>query len=245
MDADESLVNEIVTAALRDTFYAVRGIALQSIQSPTAAQTEIIRAIALNDDHSQVRAAAIDLLTQAGDKQLAEIARAAMEARPYPVVAAGLEALVTTDSTAALEAAGKLEEVDNESIAATLANLYSEKGAIDKLPYFERQIESVDGYSAISLFTAYQNLLSLGGIADQTAGVSGLQDIALDQSQSPWRRLAATKAISDLRGTLSERVAEMADNEELNKMIMEMGTSLENIKATETDADLQRIYQQF
>ncbi len=71
-----------------------------------------------------------------------------------------------------------------------------------------------------------------------------LQEMALDQSQSPWRRLAATKAISDLRTDLSARVEELGNTDELNKLIMEMGTGLENIKATETNADLRNIYEQ-
>ena len=243
-DGNQELKEELFTQALRDTFYAVRGVALQSIEEPTAEQLVLIRQIARSDERSEVRATAINLLTQSGDEELGAIATEAMDAEPYAVVAAGLEALVATDPEAASRAAEKLEEIDNSSISGALAGLYSETGALEKLPYFEQQLGKTDGYEAVALYTAYQALLAKGETAQQTSGVAMLQEMALDQSQSPWRRLAATKAISDLRSDLSERLEELGNTDELNKLIMEMGTGLENIKAAETNADLRNIYEQ-
>ncbi|WP_198661797.1 M1 family metallopeptidase [Lewinella sp. IMCC34183] len=245
LDDHAEMKDEILTAALRDTFYAIRGVALQSLEAPTPGQLEALREIARTDDHSQVRASAIDLLTQLEDDELPAIARAAMDARPYAVVAAGLQALVAADPVAASQAAAQLEEVDNQDISNALAGLYSESGDVSKLPFFEDRLNKAEGYGAISLYTAYQALLAKGQAADQTAGVARLKEIALDQSQNPWRRLAATKAISDLRNDVADRAEEFDDPDAMNKLIMEMGTSLETIKATETNADLKSIYQQF
>ena len=242
---EDSLRNEVLTAALQDTFYAIRGVALQSLEGLTDAQTEILRQLAASDPHSQVRASAIDLLTQLEDEQLAPIAREAMRAEAYPVVAAGLQALVAADPAAASEAAAELENVDNDAINGALANLYSESGDLSKLPFFEDRLGGAEGYGAVGLYTAYQTLLARGTNADQTAGVERLKTIALDQSENPWRRLAATKAISDLRTALSEEVEDLTAENDLNKLIMEMGSSLEAIKAAETNADLRAIYQQF
>ncbi|MBB4079080.1 aminopeptidase N [Lewinella aquimaris] len=245
LEGNDTLREEILTAALQDTFYAIRGTALQSLEAPTPVQLDLIREIARNDNHSQVRVTAIMLLTEAVDEQLPEIAAAAMEAQPYTVVAAGLQAMVATDADAAARAAEQLEAIDNASISGALAALYSETGALEKLPYLEQRLATTDGYEAISLYTAYQALLAKGASAQQTSGVAILKDLALDQSQSPWRRLAATKAISDLRNDLSTRVEEATEDADLNKLIMEMGNSLETIKATETNAELKSIYQQF
>ena len=245
MTGQEELQDEVLTAALQDTFYAIRGVALQSLEDPNEAQLVIIRDIARSDDRTQVRATALGLLTQLEDPQLAPIAREAMEAEAYSVVAAGLQALVATDAEAAAEAAEVLETVDNQDISGALVALYSESGDLSKLPFIEGRLEEFDNYNAIGAYTAYQSLLAQGQAAEQTAGVSRLKEIALNQSQSPWRRLAATKAISDLRNNLSEKVEEMGDAGDLNKLIMEMGTSLESIKAAETNADLKNIYQQF
>ncbi|CAH1001391.1 hypothetical protein LEM8419_02294 [Neolewinella maritima] len=244
-ESDTALTNKIYTLALQDSFYAIRGVALQSLDAPTAEQRSLIREIARGDERSEVRATAIDLLTQLEDEQLGAIAAEAMGAQPYTVVAAGLEALVATDPEAARKAADQLEAIENTSISGALANLYSETGALEKLPYLQQQLARADGYEAVSLYTAYQALLAKGESAQQTSGVAMLQEMALDQSQSPWRRLAATKAISDLREDLTGRLEELGDTDELNKLIMEMGTGLEAIKAAETNADLKSIYEQF
>ncbi|MGB3801875.1 MAG: M1 family metallopeptidase [Lewinella sp.] len=245
MSGQAELQEEIVTAALQDSFYAIRGVALQSLEDPTEEQLTVIREIARTDERTQVRAVALSLLTQVEDDELASIAREALDAEAYSVVAAGLQALVIADPEGVAETAGALEEIDNQDISATLATIYSESGDLSKLPYIEGRLENSDNYQAIDLYTAYQSLLAQGQSAEQTAGVARLKEIALNQSQSPWRRLAATKAISDLRNTLSEEVDSMDEAGDLNKLIMEMGTSLEAIKAAETNADLKNIYQQF
>jgi aminopeptidase N len=245
MEGADAVRNEILTEALNDEFYAIRGVALQSLESPTETQLERIRAIATADEHSRVRATALNVLTQMEDEQLATIARRAMDARSYTVVAAGLQALVVADPEIAAASAGDLEDTANDGIRSAIASLYSESGAVDKLPYIEQQLEKLDNYDAIDYYTAYQALLAQGANAEQTAGVARLKEIALNQSQSPWRRLAATKAISDLRGALSERARELDPEDEMNKLILEINNSLETIKASETNADLKNIYRQF
>ena len=245
MRGADGMREEVLTAALQDSFYVIRGVALQSLEEPTAEQLELVRAIARSDDRSQVRATALGLLTELEDEQLPAIAEEAMQAEAYPVVAVGLQALVATDPEAAAKASAALEEIDNDDITAALAGLYSESGDLSKLPYFESRLRKTDGFNAVGLYTAYQQLLAQGETAEQTAGVAAMKAIALDQSQSPWRRLAATKAISDLRTTLSDQVGDVEAGEELNKLIMEMGTSLDEIRAAETNAELKNIYQQF
>ena len=159
-DGNQELKEELFTQALQDTFYAIRGVALQSIEEPTAEQLVLIRQIARSDERSEVRATAINLLTQSGDEELGAIATEAMDAEPYAVVAAGLEALVATDPEAASQAAEKLEEIDNSSISGALAGLYSETGALEKLPYFEQQLGKTDGYEAVALYNRLSGTLS-------------------------------------------------------------------------------------
>ena len=125
MDGEEALREEVFTAALQDTFYAIRGTALQLLDEPTEAQLTAIRSIARDgEEHSQVRSAAIDLLTQLEDPELNEVATEALDARPFPVVSAGLQGLMAVDTVAATAAAERLESIDNANISATLATLY-------------------------------------------------------------------------------------------------------------------------
>jgi aminopeptidase N len=245
MGDNDALRSEILTAALSDDFYAIRGVAIQSLEAPTEEQLAQIRRIAAEDEHSRVRATALTLLAELEDEQLASIAQEALKARAYTVVAAGLEALVVANPDLATASAAELEEIENDGIRSAIASLYSESGALEKLPFIEGQLEAMDNYDAIDYYTAYQALLAKGANAEQTAGVARLKEIALNQTQSPWRRLAATKAISDLRNSLGEQAQGLDPEDELTKLILEMNNSLETIKASETNADLKNIYQQF
>ncbi|MTB51669.1 M1 family aminopeptidase [Lewinella sp. W8] len=236
---DDSPVKEATySAGLQDPFYAVRTLALESMGAPTEAQLPLIRKIAMEDPHSEPRSTAIALLAAMEDTKLKEIATAALDARSYRVVAAGLSALVAADPTAAAAAAAKLEGSDNPDITAALAALYGQSGDLSKLPFFEKQFSSIDGFPAIELFGAYQGLLSSGDASVITEGVEKLQAVATNMGQSPWRRLAATKAINDL-------MSGMMEGEENAALVTMMKETIKAIKAVETEPQLLQIYQQY
>ena len=242
-------IEAVVTAALADPFYAIRSLALDAVpETPTPAMLTAIRSLAQTDPHSEVRADAITILAEFRDEQAAAIARTALDARPYPVVAAGLEVLAELEPDNAATVAARLEDVDNPQIIATLAGLYAEAGSVGKLPFFRKHLETVDGPPAIDFYAAYQNLLTKATWEEADAGVAQLQKVATDMGQSPWRRLAATKSVSDLRREYESRLddeAYAADQDLLSKKILEVGAVLEAIKGAETNEQLQQIYLQF
>lgn len=242
-------IEAVIAAALEDPFHAIRGLALDAVpENPAPAVLTAIRSLAQSDPHSEVRANAIMVLAEFRDAEAAAIARAALDARPYPVVAAGLEALAELEPETAAEAAVQLEEIDNPEIIATLAELYAEAGNVDKLPFFQKNLQEVDGPPAISFYGAYQTLLAEADWSQADDGVVQLQQVATDMGQSPWRRLAATKAVSDLARVYESRVDLETDAEAkdlLSKKILEVGAVLEAIKSAETNEQLQQIYQQF
>ena len=227
-----------LTAALSDPFHGVRSAALEGLGSDlTPEQLTAVRRLAKTDPHSAVRSAAIELLTEREDAELKTIATQALDARPYPVVAAGLSALVASDPAAASAAAARLEDVDNNEIAGALATIYARGGDASKLPYFEERMKTAQGYPAIDLFGSYATLLASGTEAQQKAGVDRLVGYGKDQTQSPWRRIAATKTLNDMR-----EAARAAGNQ---AEVDRLGTLIGEIKAAETMGELKQIYQQF
>jgi aminopeptidase N len=226
-----------ITAALSDPFHNVRGMALQSIETPTAEQQRLTTEMAKSDPHSEVRALAISLLAEWESPELNAVAREALNARPYAVVAAGLQALVLSDPAAAAEAATDLENIDNTQISVALADIYAAAGDPAKLSFFEKQMGEIDGFAAIELFENYRSLLAKGTEAQLLGGISKMSAMGTDMTQSPWRRIAATKTLNDMREEAkAEGAPEMVDN--LGKIITE-------IKAKETMDDLKQIYQQY
>jgi aminopeptidase N len=235
---DSALKTATVTAGLSDPFHGIRAAALDLAgDEPTAEQLPLIRALAMSDPHSEVRSAAIAVLTAQEDVELKTIAMAALDARPYPVVAAGLEGLMAVDPAAAATAALKLEDIDNATISATLAGIYAEAGDATKLPFFEKQMAKMEGYPAMDLMSAYAKLLPAADSDQMAAGINKMGGMAMDQTQNPWRRIASTKALNEMRIAAAE-AGQAALATELNTMIT-------TIKEKETMEDLIRIYQQF
>lgn len=238
---DDAMKAATLTAALQDPFHAIRFRALSSIETPTSEQVKLIEDIAGNDEHSGTRAAAISMLAEQSsvDKdKLKMIATQALKAEPYPVVAAGLTALADLDPATASATAAEMESLDNSDIAGAIATLYSKSGDLSKLSYFENQMETIDGFGAVDLMSAYAGLLAKADETKINSGVAKMKAMALLQEGSPWKRLAATAAINDLR----ESNKEMGDKA---AMVEQLGAIIEEIKAAETEPQLQQIYGRF
>ena len=232
------LRNAILTEALNDNFHGVREAAVRRLDA-TALTDEArtaLRRIARSDEHSSVRATAISVLAEAKDAELKAIATSSLSARPYPVVAAGLEALAAIDPAAALAEATKLESIDNPQIGAAVAGLYAESGDPAKLPYFESRLGDSDGYGAITTIQAYGELLLKGSDAQIASGVNLLDRFATTMTESPFRRAGATLALNNIR-----EAAKASGNTARADQIKAL---IDNIKKVETMGDLQRIYSQ-
>ena len=228
-----------VTAALQDKFHGVRASALRLIgEDATPAQLAQVKQLAMSDPHSEVRAGAIELLGAMEDSSAEAVALAALKARPYPVVAAGLALLAETNPGKAAQEAKNLEKVDNGDVQSALATIYAKSGDVSKLPYFEERMKTIDGFPAIDLFGSYGQLLMQADASTMTSGLTVLKDTAMKQAGSPWRRLAATKSINDIREALKEKGG-MDDKVALLK------TMIDGIKAVETEPQLKQIYGQY
>lgn len=224
-----------LTAALSDPFHAIREMAVEVIGADaTEEQLKQIRTVASKDPHSGPRVTALASLAANQDAECKTIATLALDARPFPVVAAGLETLNALDPAAAAKAAGKLESVDNDNIRGALAGIYAASGNISKLPFFEKQMMEIDGYDALNLLEAYRGLLAKADEGTITAGIKKMKTLALNQEDSPWRRLAATKALSDWREEL--KTTDQAEKVEM------LGAIISEIKDAETEPQLQQIY---
>ncbi|OAV45965.1 M1 family metallopeptidase [Lewinella sp. 4G2] len=237
---DDAAKTATLTMALKDPFYAVRALAMDAITTPNAEQLRLITEIAKSDSRSSTRAAAISMLSEMEDADKATIkmiAEQAIQAQPYPVVAAGLGALANIDPKSAVRTAEKMEALDNSTIAAAIAELYGKAGDLNKLPYFEEKMKKGEGFEIINLMSAYQSLLSKADDAKRNEGVAGMKAMALLQTSSPWRRLAATAALNDMRDAAKEAgKTTIAD---------ELKTMIDEIKAAETEPQLKQIYGRF
>ncbi|HNE30404.1 MAG TPA: alpha/beta fold hydrolase, partial [Saprospiraceae bacterium] len=195
--------------------------------------------IAASDPEPAVRAAAIVALGQTGDKKYVPVYEKGMSPdQAYSVLGASLDALSKTDPDAAIVAAKKLENDENENIIMSLATLYGEHPALSALPWFKKQSAKIDNMAAFGFFDAYTKCLT--GLKDQAAldqAVEAFKTVSLDDKASLWRRFANTKGIADLRNYYREQANKTKADE--------LSTLLNTIKEKETDPTLKLYYGMF
>lgn len=240
---------EVLNSALEDDFWALRGLAINACDSSKAVITKLKR-LAAEDDHSYIRSLAMDKLVELGDQTEAskKLAREAIEQdSAYHVIASGLYLLYNIDEQAALGYAEKMQEEENAELRELLEYIFSESGDPKYLPFFEKNIDEVEGYSALSFINSYQMLATAAGMEAAEQATQKFNSIASDLSQSPWRRVAATKALHDMRTTYRDQVEgmeDMAEQEKLKAKIEELNAMIEKIKALETDEQIKSLYDQ-
>lgn len=233
------LAKQVMTEALKDKFHSIRQMALNRVDETDVAALPSIVKMAESDPEPSVRASAIKLLGDTGDKQYIPILQKGLGAdQPYSVVGSSLDALAKLDPQAAIAASKSLENDDTDAISTTLAELYAQNPDRANLAFFEKKMGKVDYMAAFAFFDNYQKFLSgLGDPALLDDGVEKLKAVSFNMSTSEFRRFAATKAISDMRAGLREK-GDTARVEALGKIIKE-------IKEKETDPTLKLYYDMF
>jgi len=240
---------DVFAHALKDDFFVVRGLAAQDADLSDATIVEQVKKMAVTDPHSQVRVAAIQSLGATGDKTYVPVLKVALEKdQAYPVIAAALEEMVILDKDQAMEFVGTLQGIDNSDIINSIGNIYASNLNTDHLDFFENNINKVDGFDAMDFLGNYL-LLSLNkGVDERSKAIDKLKEVATDPGQSLWRKLAATKNLSDLGRQFQsqvEQLTEVADKTRAQQFADEITNIVSMIKKQETNSQLQDIYQQF
>ncbi len=233
---------------LQDDFWVIRLISMGGI-APTEANIKIIETLAEKDPHSEVRKQAIMLLSSTGDKKYTDLLTNTMKnARAYSVQAAALAGLKNIDPVAALTAAKNLENSENSDILSSVAQIYVESGDAQYLPFFEKELEGVDGYSAIGFYESYGKLVIQGDKETLIKGAAKMNAIGGDMKTSPFRRFAAVKTLNDFYLAVHDGSVESnddAEKEALTKLKTQFSDMIKAIKEIETEPQLKTFYSAF
>lgn len=237
--SSSQLAKAVLTEALSDKHWAIRQEALASANPKKPEALAAVVRMAESDPKPAVRATAIGLLGQTEDAQYIPIYEKGMGTdQPYSVLGASLEALSITDPVAALAAAQKLENEDNEGIVLALAELYAASPDPSVAAWFAKRAKKVDNMAVFRYYELYVGFLTdLNDQALLDQAVQDFQAAALDSKASLWRRFGNTRAISELRNFYRES-ANKAKSDELSRM-------LANIREKEADPTLKMYYGMF
>jgi len=229
----------IAEAALADKYYGIRQRALSADGMDGIGSRPVITRLAESEPDPGVRAQAITILGNTGDKQYIPILQKNMgNEQAYSVVGAALSALQKLDPVAAREASKGLQNDESEAFTPVLAELYAAEPDRSSISFFEQKLDKADGFSAFPFFDNYQKfLIGLGDATLLDTSVEKFKSISLNLQTSEWRRFGATKAIADLRNHFREN-GNAAKVAELEAIITE-------IRAKETDPTLKLYYDMF
>ncbi len=234
--------------ALKDPFWAIRASAISLLEGQVDDKDlAVLRNMAQNDSHSEVRGAAFQLLTSVEDKAALPMAQEAIESeRAYPVIGAALSLIQVVAPEKAVVYAKQLEGEENEYIKEAVAGIYAESGDPEYLPFFEKNLQLVDGFNAITFYQNYQALAIVGGLESAQRAAEKLKEISLDMAGSPWKRAAATKAIHEIKSELEVQgtAADAAEKAKLDAAVENLDSTLKLIIKTETNDQLKLFYQQ-
>jgi len=234
--------------ALQDDFWVIRLVAMGSIQG-SEANLRIVEKLAENDPHSEVRSQAIGLLSSTGDATYTSMLTNTMKnARSYKVQAAALAGLRNIDPATALATAKSLENSENSDILSAVAAIYVESGDAKYLPFFEKTLEDVDGYSALSFYENYGKLVVQGDKTTLVEGAEKMQSIGGDLKTSPFRRFAAVKTLNDFYLSAHDKAVESEDTavqEEMQGLKTRFADMINALKAAETEPQLKTFYSAF
>jgi aminopeptidase N len=159
---------QLVLDALKDSFWHIRMLAISKMtrlqEENKTKGIEILKKLAVSDEKSAVRAAAVSALSKyLSDEEMNAIYedRIAND-RSYSVVSAALSNLGKKDAPKALELAKALENERSSSMLSGVAQLYASYGGPDKFDFIVSALEGnvVQGFDKLGLVNSFTFYLS-------------------------------------------------------------------------------------
>lgn len=238
-------IKEMVKMALEDDFWVIRAMGLQNLQ-PDEETMPMIRKLAKSDSRSDVRATAFAMLAEMGDEESIELAKTAIDKdQSYSVVASALAMINELQPELALEYAQKLENVGIPEIVEMVGDIYIAGGKAENLPFFEKNIEKIDGFSVINFMDSYQALAVNVDLKTALEVAGKLEAIAMDPAHSQFKRFGATRAIVQMKQYYQQQMTAVGADEkaEIESQINALDGQFQKIFSNEGDPQLKSLYQ--
>ena len=143
--SDKKAFNAIANA-MSDTFYKVRKLAIENInlgnKFSKRAVIDKIKKIALSDDKTLVRAAAIEVLGKLIDPQYLPIFQESLKSKSYSVLGKTLVAVYYVDKNAAIKLSKELPNEVRKIIATPLTRIFIEANDDSELEFIAKNVLS-------------------------------------------------------------------------------------------------------
>ncbi len=203
--------DEILTLALNDAQHSIRLLALSGLEIGDNNIGTIAKMI-IEDPHSEVRAAAINKLSESGMVDLQPVIEGVFEnEKSYLVIGAALGALAQLDLTSAIAKSKNLMDEPTDQLVPSIASILAQTGDAQYLSYFEDRLTTVSVYQVFDFYAAYFNLLKDQSAEDIKRAADTLSTISKDPQAGLFYKALSSDVINNLSYYYSQVNQELSD----------------------------------
>jgi aminopeptidase N len=233
---DSLAASQLLLAALKDKYYGLRILAIQSLdfnnQAVKSAAIPVLCDNALHDDNPMARASAISKLGDLKDSSNGALFTQALNDKSYLVEGAALNALAAIDTEKAMKMAKTFENDNKGELTVAMSYLYGYHGSEKQLAFVSGAFEQSDVDTRFEIAKALTILLArVDNTAAVDTSVETVKDLALKYNKFgvgkyaiKWL-LALKKKKQDQAGTVDDIL-----KEQLIAQINYISNSIEKIQ---------------
>lgn len=170
---------KVVIAALKDKFYGLRAMTVTGLnledESVKNAALPILQELAIKDESSSVRAAALKQLGKLKDKQFIPLFETAVKDRSYAAAGAALAGLSQLDIDKSYTLAKQMEADSKGALNNAIATVYAQKGNDGDVAFFAKAFDEASGQEKFE--AAMQYIQILANVDNTDTVIKGLDQI--------------------------------------------------------------------
>lgn len=197
---------DLINIALRDQFYIIRTMAINAISDSNAVNfVTQFQDMALTDQHSEVRKAALLKLLNIEDYDAAPICKLILDSeQAYPVIQIALEVVGLSDAEKAKHYLDKFKKEDSDYLAVTLQGMMNDDST-ENLDYLESKAKKIGIYHIFDFYSGYQDFLADKKLStlDRTSDFMGV--LAGARDGNTYRKYLAMSTLIKIAEIISAR----------------------------------------
>ncbi|MBR9999665.1 MAG: M1 family metallopeptidase [Cyclobacteriaceae bacterium] len=215
-DVNDSLSWHVMKDAIQDEFWFFRQMAVNALENydkPDKHEIEgILSELAANDEKSQVRADALNILYSLTGDKYNELYMSALNDSSYLVAGTAIYVYSATSPQEMAKVAGQFDQYDNINIVIPLASFYIDRGGYQKFEWFVDKIKAAKSETLWYLLQYFGEYIMDAPELVQRRGIAVLERYARGHSKN-YVRLSAYQSL----GLLTELTGVRELREDIRK----------------------------
>lgn len=200
--SDPAVMKLFTDAAKNDKFHYLRNFAISKLEKVSEPEKPAIKSLLTDiyktDKNTKTRARALEALNKMGrDADVMALNESALNEQSYAICGEALENIIKQDPIAAMPKVKKFENESGKKVLFPVAELYSQQGADEQMPFFRNMLRYVNGFEMMTFCSYYSKTAARCSKADNM--LAAARDLAIiGKDANKFTKYAAKKAIKDI-----------------------------------------------